>query len=514
MPKSKNIAEKEEDPIEIEIEIDFDDLEENVELKAAKEPVDADEPVAEEPVDADEPVAEEPVGADEPVAEEPDGAEEPVDDEEAVAEEPDGAGEPLDDIAAAIAASIGELAPESSAEPNSSEENLSSPVAPRLTAPSTIKSADKLNFRLVGIKTWKVKVKIGLVYDFSDIKTLQKYIKDGRVTNEDTISHNGKDWTTIGDIPDLEDHFIRVYLEAEKDSPTPTGASRLMAGSNGEESSLTSEIMAQITQESLNAVETGQPVGPDFIDPFAELKKKQRTRIKQRDGIRSMHKEAEKTDSNTKIKKNVLIFLLAAVAIYLIVPHLKPETTTSGGAEGGAVETVATNAQDDVQASSSRAEELERALNDRLLEIQAEADSESVEPVEEVRIYVQPDTPPQQPAGTPTTQEAQRPPEAVAPQLVSRVTPANRARQAYLNQNWSVAQEAYSQAFNSTRDPQMILGLGKSLYRLGDHRGAEQRLLAADQAGAMDQEGLRFLAQIYIDRGDPMGANTYQQRLR
>lgn len=60
----------------------------------------------------------------------------------------------------------------------------------------------------------------------------------------------------------------------------------------------------------------------------------------------------------------------------------------------------------------------------------------------------------------------------------------------------------------------MILGLGKSLFRLGDHRGAEERLLAADQAGAMDQEGLRFLAQIYIDRGDPMGANTYQQRLR
>jgi hypothetical protein len=430
-------------------------------------------------------------------------------------EEPEAEEKPLDDIAAAIAASIGELAPEDVVEPSPSSEDLSSPVAPRLTEPSTIKSASNLNFRLVGIKTWKVKVKIGLVYDFSDIKTLRKYIKDGRVTNEDTISHNGKDWTTIGDIPDLEAHFIKVYLEAEKDSPAQSGVSRIMADSGGEESSLTSDIMAQITQESVRAVETGQPVGPDFVDPFAELKKKQRSRIKQRDGIRSMHKQAEKSNNDNKTRKIFLGIMLTTIAVYLLVPHGEPEYASSGRAEGLASEAVVENEADDIQESNSRAAQI-AAINERLQAIQAEveADSEAAEPEEEVRIYVQPSSSPQQQGLPATTQEAEVQPERNAPQLVSRVTPANRAREAYLNQNWSVAQEAYTQAFNSTRDPQMILGLGKSLFRLGDHRRAEERLLAADQAGAMDQEGLRFLAQIYIDRGDPMGANTYQQRLR
>ena len=74
---------------------------------------------------------------------------------------------------------------------------------------------DDLDFRKVGIQAWKVKVKIGLVYDFSDYKTLAKYITDGRVTTADKISHDGKDWIEIGSIPDLAQHFVDVYIKAE-----------------------------------------------------------------------------------------------------------------------------------------------------------------------------------------------------------------------------------------------------------------------------------------------------------
>ena len=96
------------------------------------------------------------------------------------------------------------------AEDTASEATESSAEAPAL-------DVHGLDFRKVGIASWKVKVKIGLVYDFSDYKTLAKYIQDGRVTSSDLLSHNGTDWTAIGEIADLPQHFVQVYLDAERE---------------------------------------------------------------------------------------------------------------------------------------------------------------------------------------------------------------------------------------------------------------------------------------------------------
>lgn len=113
-----------------------------------------------------------------------------------------------------------------------------------------IDDANTLDFRKVGIATWKVKVAIGLVYDFSDVATLKRYLEDKRVTTADLLSHNGKDWTVIGDIPDLDRHFIEVWKEAfverqasddpseEKPSPKSSGAAAL--GGSGQMATMTS----------------------------------------------------------------------------------------------------------------------------------------------------------------------------------------------------------------------------------------------------------------------------------
>ena len=93
-------------------------------------------------------------------------------------------------------------------------------------------NADTLDFKKVGIASWKVKVKIGLVYDFNDLNTLRKYIQDGRVTEGDLLSHNGQKWTAIGDIPDLEAHFIRIYLDAEAGLQSPVSASETGASTS------------------------------------------------------------------------------------------------------------------------------------------------------------------------------------------------------------------------------------------------------------------------------------------
>lgn len=73
-----------------------------------------------------------------------------------------------------------------------------------------------LDFKKVGIQSWKAKVAIGLVYDFGDFKTLRKYIKEGRVTSLDQLSHDGVAWVEIGAIPDLKVHFLEVYRQAER----------------------------------------------------------------------------------------------------------------------------------------------------------------------------------------------------------------------------------------------------------------------------------------------------------
>ncbi|MCP4868362.1 MAG: hypothetical protein GY898_06565 [Proteobacteria bacterium] len=78
-------------------------------------------------------------------------------------------------------------------------------------------SASELDFREVGITTWKVKVAIGLIYDFSDISTLKKYLADKKVTEDDLISHNAKDWVRIGDIENLDRHFIETWKIAKAD---------------------------------------------------------------------------------------------------------------------------------------------------------------------------------------------------------------------------------------------------------------------------------------------------------
>ena len=163
-----------------------------------------------------------------------------------------------------------------------------------------------LEFRKVGIQSWKVKVKIGLVYDFSDFKTLAKYIADGRVTEADLLSHDGQTWTAIGDIAELEQHFVNVYLECEAalkadaeaeqaggtedyedDAPTnivgmegladsigsdqaasaaPDASARQLAGGGG-------SGLSAAMDEALRTGGGDQTAAPRFVDPFEARKK-------------------------------------------------------------------------------------------------------------------------------------------------------------------------------------------------------------------------------------------------
>ena len=102
------------------------------------------------------------------------------------------------------------------------------PPAPPPAAVRPPLDVHALDFRKVGIPAWKVKGRIGLVFDFNDFKTLSRYIADGRVTPSDRLSHDGKTWTEIGALGDLEAHFVKVYQDAE-DALATAAAAKLEA---------------------------------------------------------------------------------------------------------------------------------------------------------------------------------------------------------------------------------------------------------------------------------------------
>jgi len=178
---------------------------------------------------------------------------------------------------------------------------------------------DNLDFRSVGIASWKVKVKIGLVYDFNDFKTIDKYIREGRVSGSDLLSHDGESWLPIEEISDLRNHFCEVFVRARRALETPDDEdddfseeepTRIMQGSPAivaaskptnigaaaaapapapEPTPKLStgagdlDFAAAIADASadVDAQSGKQPVGPRFVDPF-EAKRNARANNKTR----------------------------------------------------------------------------------------------------------------------------------------------------------------------------------------------------------------------------------------
>ena len=98
------------------------------------------------------------------------------------------------------------------------------------------------------------------------------------------ISHNGKDWSALGDIPDLDAHFIDVYRHALAANPEllkATPSTETPESLSEEAESLTNSILDQINQE----VEANSPspaegvVGPEFPIPSRPSKKPKRPRF-------------------------------------------------------------------------------------------------------------------------------------------------------------------------------------------------------------------------------------------
>ncbi len=66
------------------------------------------------------------------------------------------------------------------------------------------------DFRDIDV-TWKVRKGIGLTYEVHDLDTLLDYLEDEQVDPMDHLSYDSRNWDQIASIPDLAEHFRRVW---------------------------------------------------------------------------------------------------------------------------------------------------------------------------------------------------------------------------------------------------------------------------------------------------------------
>ena len=70
---------------------------------------------------------------------------------------------------------------------------------------------DEVGFSAAGVNSVQVRVPWGMIYEFSDMRTLQSYMQTGKVAPDDHISLDGEHWVAIGPRTDLEANMRRAY---------------------------------------------------------------------------------------------------------------------------------------------------------------------------------------------------------------------------------------------------------------------------------------------------------------
>ncbi len=407
---------------------------------------------------------------------------------------------------------------------------VASPAAPMAHAPAPVspppqgkRSAETLDFRKVGISSWKVRVKIGLVYDFSDIKTLRKYIQDGRVTPEDVISHDASTWVTIGDIPDLDAYFIQIYdqsadaLNRTAESAAPNedafddDVATNVVGLGSLATDLAAEALAQATAEPeprpFSAAAPQRPEsahGPQFVDPFAALKDKQRDRIQQRRTTAPRSdKPADRTEG--KSRGNLQVILIAALGLVAVGGGLfwwfGQDTGTTAPPIRTTQPEIAGPGQDEIR------QRLEEQLKEELEVVEDDGEN----PIDDGEEILTPVIPPGQGSGGSKVAKGD-PVLPPTPDREPQVDTAGDCQNFVRQRNWGQAVMACKMAVNANPgNPALKVNYGMALYEQRDPGSAKVQLAGASSGGSTDPRIDKYLGHIARDFGDVPGASSYYQ---
>jgi predicted Zn finger-like uncharacterized protein len=458
-----------------------------------------------------------------------------------------------------------EADPEAPSEDLDDENRSDNPLAQDADNPSglvgTGKRSDQLDFRKVGISTWKVKVKIGLVYDFSDIGTLRKYIQDRRVTEDDVISHDGSSWVRIGDIPDLDAYFVQVYEELEDqltggasaggdgvDEEADTGEEfedgpTMVVGMGSLRSNISTGVFARPGANTDDAPPStrplpGKPNGggsptPDanrFVDPFESLKERQRDRMRAKrrsdGGVGTGSHRKNGKGKGKGDKKPVNVWLIAAGVMGLLAVgwyfFLRTPPQPVQPADGGHTVQQATEPQPDPE---KEREELLQQLQQSMRDagVKPELDGSvpednllpaALSPQQKAEMCRKGELTPAQCQGVsqgsssnPIQSDPPSNPEGVSAAPTSAADHARNGANFMAQRQWSQAAAAYGLAARmDSRNAQYRRGLADALLASGQYDRAKGEYTTLANAG--DASAKLGVARCLAALGDDPGANA------
>ncbi len=357
-----------------------------------------------------------------------------------------------------------------------------------------------LDFKKVGVSTWKVKIKIGLIYDFSDIKTLRKYIQDGRVTQQDVISYDGKLWRALSDIVDLDVFFVQTWEELSRSRAKDPPAEHAAAAPKRPPPE---EAPAK------PAAAPGPTVSP-FRDPFA-----QKTGPVKKAAPPATKKVA--ASGNRAAIYGALALLVAlgfGAGWYFTMGPGAPKVATSSKVNTGPS---TKQVQDDLKKQFEAKEPdprltpvpptVEKPTNP-LEDADGDGRPDGAVPVN--RSGPPPGATPVRPTQTPSS--TQRPITLAAPvtSSTSDMTAADvvaAGDSSAKSGDWRGAVSAYQTAVSMEPTASNLRKLGEAQYKAGDSDGAKQTLLQAVAKG--QTYAYKTLGAIAQAQGDVPGANGY-----
>ncbi len=343
---------------------------------------------------------------------------------------------------------------------------------------------NSLNFASVGIKSWKVKKPIGLMFEYSDYKTFQKSLNDGRISSGDQISPDGKSWTPMSDIEDFEFFFCKTYLEFEQNESVEEVKQvkeKVIPSLGG-----TNELASALAAAQAEVEQANRPQPSRKSAPKRPSRKPQSKRA------------PEPAKSSSGLLLNVGIGLAVVVGGWVLfggedtppsVPAQPPEMTKPVEAAGAAAENEDMKAlREELQRSAAKLEE----QNEPEPEPSAEDEPQLIAKVPDEILAQQRAM---QEGGTPTVS------------VKKTVNHALEGQQALTAKQWAKAIESFNSAYQSDPKPEYITSKGYAQFKSGQLSEAKKTLVNAVNKGSVLAH--KWLGYVMKEEGDIPGSNSH-----
>lgn len=372
-----------------------------------------------------------------------------------------------------------------------------------------------LDFGSIFIKSWKVKVKFGLVYDFSDFKTLQRYMKEGKVVETDVLSYDGKLWVPINVVPSLEEYFCRVYqmrkLDVEsglfsEDDTIARGISRgTTPKSNvGRAVTVSSGLsdLSSVLAEAEAEVD-GRSPGPSKKNSRSSSArgKSSKSNARKKSGSSKKPQVQESSGGNSNALVGVVALLVVGViGFFAMGSDEKPATNTN--VENTVVQTEAQDAKNAMEEEKERlksklAQKAKKAVEDN------EKEKQSKQLIAQVPQEVL-DAQKAQKSGANTVQTSNTPPQKTAKDHASEGAASVKKA------DWSGALSHYQQAVKKSPNNALYNErVGFLLYKKKQYNQAKQYLKKSIQLPNKVTTAYKWLGYIAHEEGDDAGRNQY-----